>query len=120
MSIARNPFHVHEYTFDEMQKEASSVFSKIELQGLQGNAAVNKYYDDNSKWAKRILMLDPLGLHKLVPANWLVAPYNFLTSLMRKNLKETNNDTLKITTQDFYLTKDNLDKTWDIYLIAHK
>jgi hypothetical protein len=39
---------------------------------------------------------------------------------MRKNLKETNNDTLKITTQDFYLTKDNLDKTWDIYLIAHK
>lgn len=120
MSIARNPFHVHEYTFDEMQKEASSVFSKIELQGLQGNEAVNKYYDDNSKWAKRILMLDPLGLHKLVPANWLVAPYNFLTSLMRKNLKETNNDTLKITTQDFYLTKDNLDKTWDIYLIAHK
>jgi ubiquinone/menaquinone biosynthesis C-methylase UbiE len=120
MSIARNPFHVHEYTFDEMQKEASSVFSKIELQGLQGNAAVNKYYDDNSKWAKRILMFDPLGLHKLFPANWLVAPYNFLTSLMRKNLKETNNDTLKITTQDFYLTKDNLDKTWDIYLIAHK
>lgn len=120
MSIARNPFHVHEYTFDEMQKEASSVFSKIELQGLQGNEAVNKYYDDNSKWAKRILMLDPLGLHKLVPSNWLVAPYNFLTSIMRKNLKETNNDTLKITTQDFHLTKDNLDKTWDIYLIAHK
>ena len=120
MSIARNPFHVHEYTFSEMQKEASSIFSKIELQGLQGNETVNKYYDDNSKWAKRILMLDPLGLHKLIPANWLVAPYNFLTSLMRKNLKETNNDTLKITTQDFYLTKDNLDKTWDIYLIAHK
>jgi len=120
MSIARNPFHVHEYTFSEMQKEASSIFSKIELQGLQGNETVNKYYDDNSKWAKRILMLDPLGLHKLIPANWLVAPYNFLTSLMRKNLKETNNDTLKITTQDFYLTKDNLDKTWDIYLVAHK
>jgi 2-polyprenyl-3-methyl-5-hydroxy-6-metoxy-1,4-benzoquinol methylase len=120
MSIARNPFHVFEYTFDEMQKEASSVFSKIELQGLQGNQIVNKYYDDNSKWAKRILMFDPLGLHKLVPANWLIAPYNFLTSLMRKNLKETNNDTLTITTKDFFLTKDNLDKTWDIYLITHK
>ncbi|MFZ4799451.1 MAG: class I SAM-dependent methyltransferase [Bacteroidia bacterium] len=120
MSIARNPFHVFEYTFDEMKKEASSVFSKIELQGLQGNETVNKYYDDNSKWAKRILMFDPLGLHKLVPANWLIAPYNFLTSLMRKNLKETNADTLKITSDDFFLTKDNLDKTWDIYLVAHK
>ena len=31
MSIARNPFHVHEYTFSEMQKEASSIFSKIEF-----------------------------------------------------------------------------------------
>jgi 2-polyprenyl-3-methyl-5-hydroxy-6-metoxy-1,4-benzoquinol methylase len=120
MSIARNPFHVFEYTFDEMQKEAASVFSSIELQGLQGNEIVNKYYDDNSKWAKRILMFDPLGLHKLVPANWLIAPYNFLTSLMRKNLKETNNNTLTITSKDFFLTKDNLDKTWDIYLIAHK
>lgn len=120
MSIARNPFHVFEYTFDEMQKVAASVFSSIELQGLQGNEIVNKYYDDNSKWAKRILMFDPLGLHKLVPANWLIAPYNFLTSLMRKNLKETNNNTLTITSKDFFLTKDNLDKTWDIYLIAHK
>jgi SAM-dependent methyltransferase len=120
MSIARNPFHVFEYTFDEMKKEAASVFSSIELQGLQGNDIVNKYYDDNSKWAKRILMFDPFGLHKLVPSNWLIAPYNFLTSLMRKNLKETNNDTLTITSKDFFLTKDNLDKTWDIYLIAHK
>ncbi len=120
MSIARNPFHVHEYTFDEMKQEAGSVFENIELKGLQGNDVVNKYYADNSKWVKKILMLDPLGLHKMLPSNWLVAPYNFLTSLMRKNLKETNNDTLKISTKDFYLTTDSLDTTWDIFLIARK
>jgi hypothetical protein len=120
MSIARNPFHVHEYTFDEMKTEASKVFENIELKGLQGNEKVNKYYSDNAKWAKKILMLDPLGLHKMVPASWLVKPYNMLTSMMRKDLKEQNNDTLAISTQDFHLTQDNLDKTWDIYLIAKK
>ena len=96
------------------------MFENIELKGLQGNDKVNKYYEDNAKWAKKILMLDPLGLHKMVPASWLVKPYNMLTSMMRKDLKEQNNDTLAISTQDFHLTQDNLDKTWDIYLIARK
>jgi ubiquinone/menaquinone biosynthesis C-methylase UbiE len=120
MSIARNPFHVHEYTFDEMQKEISSVFTYIELKGLQGNEKVNKYYEDNARWAKKILRLDPLGIHKMVPASWLVKPYNFLTTLMRKDLKDNNNDTLHITSKDFYLTNDRLDFTWDIYVIARK
>ena len=120
MSIARNPFHVHEYTFDEMRKEASSVFPEIELWGVQGSERVNKYYEDNARWAKKILRIDPLGLHKLIPANWLVAPYNFLTSIMRKNLKEQNPETLAITTSDFHLTQERLDFTWDIVLIAKK
>jgi ubiquinone/menaquinone biosynthesis C-methylase UbiE len=120
MSIARNPFHVHEYTFDEMRAEAGSVFNNIDLLGVQGSEKVNKYYEDNSKWAKKILRLDPLGIHKMLPASWLVIPYNWLTSLMRKELKETNNTTLEISTSDFFLTKDNLDKTWDIFLRATK
>lgn len=120
MSIARNPFHVHEYTFEEMKNEAAKIFGSIDLMGLQGNQKANKYYEENSKWAKKILRLDPLGIHKLLPATWLEIPYNFLTSLMRKNLKDKNNDTLQITTKDFFLTHDELDKTWDIYLVAKK
>ena len=120
MSIARNPFHVHEYTFDEMKKEMGQVFPSFEIKGVQGNEAVNKYYEDNARWAKKILRLDPLGIHKLIPASWLVAPYNFLTTMMRKDLKQENNDTLKITTNDFFLTEDRLDFTWDIFVVARK
>ena len=120
MSIARNPFHVHEYTFDEMRKEITAVFKQAALNGLQGNEKVNKYYEENARWAKKILRLDPLGLHKMVPSSWLVKPYNFLTTLMRKDLKVQNNDTLQISTADFYLTSEKLDFTWDIYLIATK
>jgi 2-polyprenyl-3-methyl-5-hydroxy-6-metoxy-1,4-benzoquinol methylase len=122
MSIARNPFHVHEYTFDEMQQEAASVFGEqnIELRGVQGSERVNQYYADNAKWAKKILRLDPLGLHKLLPSSWLTVPYNWLTGIMRKNLKEQNEATTAITTHDFFLTNSQLDQTWDIFLTARK
>ncbi|MFY8021139.1 MAG: methyltransferase domain-containing protein [Bacteroidia bacterium] len=120
MSIARNPFHVHEYTFNEMRDEAGSVFKNFELMGVQGNELVNKYYEDNARWAKKILRLDPLGIHKILPASWLVVPYNWLTSMMRKDLKEQNNQTLQINTSDFYLSTENLDQTWDIFLKAIK
>ena len=120
MSIARNPFHVHEYTFAEMRNEVSGIFENFELKGVQGNEKVNKYYDENAAWAKKILRLDPLGIHKIIPASWLIAPYNFLTTLMRKNLKEQNTDTLGIDTKDFFLTTENLDSCWDIFVIAKK
>ena len=120
MSIARNPFHVHEYTFKVMETEAGSVFGNIELKGLQGNEKVNKYYEENAKWAKRLLKLDPLGIHKLVPASWLVVPYNWLTSKMRNQLKEKNNEVSTIGTSDFFLSNQNLDQTWDIFLTAVK
>ena len=122
MSIARNPFHIHEMSFDEMHKEASIVFGStgFELMGLQGNEKVNRYYEENSKWVKRIMKWDILGLHKILPASLLIKPYNWITTLMRDKLKEKNDNTLEIDTKDFFLQKDNLDNTWDIYLIAKK
>lgn len=122
MSIARNPFHIHEMTFEEMRDEASAVFGAngIELMGLQGNEKANNYYTENSKWVKRIMRWDIFGLHKILPASLLVKPYNWITTLMRDELKASNAATLEIGTQDFFLQKDQLDTTWDIYLIARK
>jgi len=120
MSIARNPFHVHEYTFNELQQEIRQVFNEVVIKGVQGNDIVNKYYEDNARWAKKILRLDPFGLHKIIPASWLIVPYNLLTTIMRKNLKKENAQTLNITTKDFFLTSENLDSTWDIFVVAKK
>lgn len=119
-SIARNPFHVFEYTFPEMEAEAKKVFPKFELKGLNGNAQVNNYYADNARWARKILRLDPLGIHKMIPASWLTTPYNLLNNMMRNSLKDNNKNTTVITTQDFLLQDSNLQECWDIYLIGHK
>lgn len=119
-SLARNPFHVHEYSFDEMKREVGDLNGSFELNGLNGNEKVNKYYEENGKFVRMILRFDVFGLHKRLPASWLTAPYNLITNLMRNKLKEKVATTTDITTRDFYLQKDNLDKTWDIYLIGTK
>ncbi|MDL5045028.1 class I SAM-dependent methyltransferase [Oscillatoria amoena NRMC-F 0135] len=118
MSLARNPFHVFEYTFDGMEADFRKVFGDVEMIGLQGNDRVNEYYKQNAKWVRSIMKWDILGLHKILPGKVLAFPYNLLTSMMRRNLMEENKQTTDINTSDFFLQKDNLDKTWDIFVIA--
>jgi ubiquinone/menaquinone biosynthesis C-methylase UbiE len=119
-SLARNPFHVHEYTFDEMKKEIASLTTEYELQGLNGNEKVNSYYAENGKFVRMILKFDIFKLHKILPSAWLAKPYNWITSLMRNKLKEKVGQTTDISTKDFFLQKEQLDNCWDIYLEAGK
>ena len=120
MSLARNPFHVHEYTFKEMKNEVTSIFRDFDLVGLNGNEKVNKYYHENGKWVHKILKWDVLGLHKIIPAKLLMMPYNLVTNRMRSKLMQQVSETSDINTKDFFLEKKNLDASWDIYLIARK
>ncbi len=119
-SLARNPFHIHEYTFDEMKSEVKSIFNAVELFGLAGNEKVETYYQKNAEWARRVLKWDILGLHKILPASLLVKPYNFITNLMRKELNKTVSTSPSITSNDFYLRNTDLDTTLDIFVVAKK
>jgi ubiquinone/menaquinone biosynthesis C-methylase UbiE len=119
-SLARNPFHIHEYTFDEMKREIGSLTGNFQLKGLNGNERVNTYYEENGKFVRMILKWDVLKLHRILPASLLTKPYNWVTSLMRNKLKEKVSQTSDISTKDFFLQNDNLDVMWDIYLIAGK
>lgn len=119
-SLARNPFHVHEYTFAEMEQELKGLPATFKLMGLKGNEKVNSYYAANEKFVRSVLRWDIFGLHKILPAGLLVKPYNFITKVMRRNLKEKMDVTSQISTKDFHLDAADLDAAWDIYVIATK
>nr|MBP9120875.1 hypothetical protein [Ignavibacterium sp.] len=118
--LARNPFHVHEYTFDEIKGEISSLTGGYALQGLNGNTVVNTYYEENGKFVRMILKWDIFKLHQKLPSAWLAKPYNLITNMMRNKLKEKVDTTTQITTKDFFLQREKLDDCWDIYLEASK
>ena len=103
-----------------MNGEVSLYTKSFEMQGLNANERVRKYYEENGKFVRMILKWDILGLHKILPAKILFVPYNWITSLMRNKLKEKVSQTADISTRDFFLQKDNLDDCWDIFVIAAK
>ena len=119
-SFARNPFHVHEYTFDEMKIELEYIFPSYKLKALKGNEKVNAYYFQNEKMVRKILRWDILKLHKIIPSSLLMKPYNFITTLMRTSLRKEVSSTASISVSDFLLEENNLNDGWDIYAIAKK
>jgi ubiquinone/menaquinone biosynthesis C-methylase UbiE len=119
-SFAPNPFHIHEYTFDEMKTELQDIFSSGELKALKGNEKVNEYYRQNEKLVRKIMKWDFLKLHRIIPASLLMKPYNFITTLMRKTLKQNVGETVSISTSDFFLDASALKDGWDIYVLAKK
>ena len=90
------------------------------VSGLNANARARKYYEENGKFVRKILKWDILGRHKILPSKILFIPYNWITSMMRKQLKDQLTDTASITTKDFFLQKKDLDDCWDIYVVAEK
>ena|ERR1041385_3446424 len=119
-SFARNPFHIHEYTFDEMKTELQAIFPIVELKALKGNDKVNDYYRENEKMVRKIMKWDVLKLHRIIPASLLMKPYNWITTLMRKTLKKNVTETVDISTSDFFLENAALNEGWDIYVLAKK
>jgi len=119
-TFARNPFHIKEYSFEEMRNDIAHTTSNFQLLGLQGNDIVNSYYKENQKAVQRLMRWDVFNIHKILPAKWIAVPYNVLNKIMRKNLKQNMDSTTAISTKDFFLQDHHLDDAWDIYLIAEK
>lgn len=119
-TFVRNPFHIKEYTFEEMQEHIKPLTPTFKLLGLQGNDVVNDYYKANQQSVNRLLKWDIFNLHKILPAKVIAAPYNILNKMMRKQLKKDIGVTTTISTKDFFLQEDKLEETWDIYMVAEK
>ena len=112
-SITRNPWHIREYTENELYKLAKSIFPKVEMVGISGNQKVMTYYEQNKKSAERIMRWDILDLQHRLPASVLKIPYDLLNRFNRNKLGNHNSNLVKnITHQDYLVTsqvKDSLD-----------
>jgi len=75
-SDGANPFHVHEYTAEELAACLRAHFASVELLGIGASPAVQRYLDARLARIRRVLRLDPLGLRHRLPAAlvaWLFA-----------------------------------------------
>lgn len=120
MSLTRNPWHVREYTIDQMQTLVAPHFSSINMQGVFGNEKVMTYHENNRKSVKKFTRFDIFNLQYTMPRWVLKIPYDILNRMNRNKLMQEDAGLIvNVTSADFYLNNAT-DTCLDLYVIAQK
>ena len=120
MSLTRNPWHVREYTAEELKKLLSKEFSQIDMMGVSGNEKIMEYYEANRRGVERITRFDILDLQHRLPRWMLQIPYDILNHLNRRRLLDQNNELTSSITMEDYSIEAVTEECFDLYFIAQK
>ena len=120
MSLTRNPWHVREYTAEELKKLLSKEFSQIDTMGVGGNEKIMEYYEANRRGVERITRFDILDLQHRLPRWMLQIPYDILNRLNRRRLLDQNNELTSSITMEDYSIEAVTEECFDLYFIAQK
>lgn len=119
-TLTRNPWHVREYTADELTNLAEEYFSKVSMQGVGGNEKVMAYYHENKRSVERITRFDIFNLQYRLPASLLRIPYDILNRINRNKLNDGNNELVAAITHEDYFLVENGDQALDLFLVLEK
>lgn len=120
MTLTRNPWHVREYTHQELKNLLLKYFSSVECYGVYGNEDVMKYYEENKKGVQKFTRFDIFNLQYRLPRKWLAIPYDIANKMNRKNLLESDNELVKAINLESFSLKEVDDKCFDLFYIAKK
>lgn len=120
MSLTRNPWHIREYTEQELHNLLASDFSSIEAYGVNGNEKIMQYYEQNRLSVERIMRYDILDLQHRLPRWILQIPYDVMNRLNRRRLLESNNELTRSIKMDDYTIGEISPQSFDLYYIATK
>jgi SAM-dependent methyltransferase len=120
MSLTRNPWHVREYTGDELAGIVAKYFYSVEKLGVYGNEAVMNYYAINKETVQGITKYDIFNLQHLLPRFLLKIPYNIMNRLSRRKILESNTHLTSHLKADDFLLKPLGENCLDLFYIAKK
>jgi 2-polyprenyl-3-methyl-5-hydroxy-6-metoxy-1,4-benzoquinol methylase len=120
MSLTRNPWHVREYTLNELTTLLQKYFSNVEMKGIAGNKKVMDYYYENKKGVEKFTRFDIFNLQYRLPRKMLQIPYDILNRINRRMIMKKNNILVNSVSHDDYFLKDADDTVFDFFCIATK
>ncbi len=120
MSLTRNPWHVREYSADELMSLCGNVFSNVSIRGISGNEKVMKYYAANKSSVEKLTKFDVLNLQHRLPAFMLKFPYEIMNRINRNRLSTGNAGLVDEILYTDYLVTDNPDGSLDLLCILKK
>jgi len=120
MSLTRSPWHIREYTPEQMSNLTKSVFSNVELKGVFGNEKVMMYYKKNKESVEKITKWDIFKMQYWMPRWMLQIPYDILNRFNRHSLQDNNEDLVQSIRYDDYSVDISNDECLDHFVIATK
>ncbi len=120
MSLSRNPWHIREYTANELTEMAKKVFPKVKMLGVGGNEKVMTYYEENRRSVQKMMKWDVLNLQYKLPRFVLRIPYEILNRMNRNKLKSGNDDLVSQIHHTDYLLSENPELSLDLFCVMEK
>ena len=120
MRVARNPWHVREYTRKGLTSLLSKYFGDVEATGICGSAKMMEYFEENRRSVNKTMKWDIFNLQYLLPGWLLQKPYDYMNRRNREKLVEGNSElAASITVQDFSLDAND-SQFLDHFMVVHK
>jgi SAM-dependent methyltransferase len=119
-TIARNPWHYKEYTFEDLSELFKKTFSEFTIQAIRGNEKTDAYYEKNKKSVARFLRYDIFNLEHKIPAWLLQIPYEIANRMNRKKLLNKNPDLVNSITLEDYSLDEHSEATLDFFCTLTK
>ncbi len=119
-SLSRNPWHIREYTAEQLEKLCQSIFKKVDMKGIDGDDKVMEYYKMNKASVQKIMRWDILNLQYRLPASILRIPYEILNRMNRNKLNDDNDSLVARITHEDYIVSENADESLDLFVIVEK
>ena len=120
MTLSRNPWHIREYTGDQLSKICENYFSHVDMKGIAGSEKVMEYHERNRASVNKIMKWDILNLQYNLPAWLLRRPYEILNRRNRNKLQEGNDELVSSIDLDDYLLRDQHEENLDLFCILTK
>lgn len=120
MSITRNPWHVREYTIQELIDLLKLNFAEVDDKGVFGNEKIMAYYENNKASVRRITRFDVFNLQYRLPRQLLQIPYDYLNRRNRKKLLNQDTSLVQSIKMEDYRIAQAKEGCFDLFYIATK
>jgi 2-polyprenyl-3-methyl-5-hydroxy-6-metoxy-1,4-benzoquinol methylase len=119
-TLSRNPWHVREYTVDQLKTLCENIFDQVVTKGIGGNDKVWQYHEANRVSVQRIMRFDVFKLQYRLPAFVLRWPYEILNRFNRNKLHQITGSVASSIHHEDYLVKDNAEEGLDLFYFLYK
>jgi SAM-dependent methyltransferase len=119
-TLSRNPWHIREYTCEQLKLLCEDIFDKVEAKGIGGNEKIWAYHEANRLSVNKITRFDVFNLQYRLPASLLRAPYEFLNRINRNRLHKQQTNKVEEITHDDYVLVEDPERGLDLFYVLGK